>query len=450
MVPIESAVGPAAVEYPYAHNGFPPQQRQFSAFTPPSAAGPHSHEPPERVHSSAQIPLAMGKAGGPRKRAVVVGCCYPRNVDIRLNGCANDAQVFALSLVHLLQFAPHNVVLLTDVYPNSCYRSKPRHRPHEMELAPDLQDDPLRLPTRQNILLGLNWLRSNAAAGDALVFFFAGHGIQIDNMSGWEGEGYDEGILPCDFNETDCGVPNILTASIIKQVLVGGSAQAQLSIFLDCNGGQTMLDPAGTGSWRYIRGIKQKGVWPFLTDPTSKVNRAKYDSSVWMSERMRMRHARPRFVPGIDVDNTANLADPALQGASAHPIRCRAFLLAAAPWGQCAVEALFSSIAIRPLGKKKPVTAPGASVIHGVFTRCVVLCLHQLMVAKGGATYRELVQRVADLIRSLKLFEGLPNLDQAPEATFHTGGGCALEDLICRPVVQRAETPPPLRRSQGA
>eukprot|EP01069_Polyplicarium_translucidae_P003340 Polyplicarium_translucidae@DN2280_c0_g1_i3.p1 len=179
MVPIESAVGPAAVEYPYAHNGFPPQQRQFSAFTPPSAAGPHSHEPPERVHSSAQIPLAMGKAGGPRKRAVVVGCCYPRNVDIRLNGCANDAQVFALSLVHLLQFAPHNVVLLTDVYPNSCYRSKPRHRPHEMELAPDLQDDPLRLPTRQNILLGLNWLRSNAAAGDALVFFFAGHGIQV-------------------------------------------------------------------------------------------------------------------------------------------------------------------------------------------------------------------------------------------------------------------------------
>lgn len=40
---------------------------------------------------------------------------------------------------------------------------------------------------------------------------------------------------------------------------------------LDCTGGQTMLDPAGTGGWSFIKGVKQKGVWPFITDATDKV-----------------------------------------------------------------------------------------------------------------------------------------------------------------------------------
>lgn len=32
-----------------------------------------------------------------------------------------------------------------------------------------------------------------------------------------------------------------------------------------------MLDPAGTGGWSFIKGVKQKGVWPFVTDATDKV-----------------------------------------------------------------------------------------------------------------------------------------------------------------------------------
>lgn len=66
-----------------------------------------------------------------------------------------------------------------------------------------------------SLLRALNWLRTDTLPGDVLFFFFAGHGCQIDNMSGWEGEGYDEAILPMDFAGEEC---NALTAVMIKNV----------------------------------------------------------------------------------------------------------------------------------------------------------------------------------------------------------------------------------------
>lgn len=47
--------------------------------------------------------------------------------------------------------------------------------------------------------------------------------------------------------------------------------RVQLSIFLDTTGGQTMMDVAGTGSWSFIPGVLQKGLWPFVTDATDKM-----------------------------------------------------------------------------------------------------------------------------------------------------------------------------------
>lgn len=127
------------------------------------------------------------------------------------------------------------------------------------------------------------------------MFYFAGHGLQVDNMSGYEGEGYDECILPIDCSHSDgevnamaaVGIRNVskhlpanpTSNSFDLQILMSVEEDVQISIFLDCTGGQTMLDPAGTGKWKYIRGVKQKGVWPFFTDPTDKMERE--SGTIW-------------------------------------------------------------------------------------------------------------------------------------------------------------------------
>lgn len=47
--------------------------------------------------------------------------------------------------------------------------------------------------------------------------------------------------------------------------------EVQVSVFLDCTGGQTMMDVNGTGGWSVVPGILQKGFWPFVTDATDKM-----------------------------------------------------------------------------------------------------------------------------------------------------------------------------------
>eukprot|EP00918_Siedleckia_nematoides_P070025 GHVU01152621.1.p1 GENE.GHVU01152621.1~~GHVU01152621.1.p1 ORF type:complete len:129 (-),score=12.23 GHVU01152621.1:83-469(-) len=70
----------------------------------------------------------------------------------------------------------------------------------------------------------LAWLTKETIPGDVLVFYFAGHGVQVDNMSGWEGEGYDEALVPLDLNavvESDgWGVPNPITAMQIREARI--------------------------------------------------------------------------------------------------------------------------------------------------------------------------------------------------------------------------------------
>lgn len=123
----------------------------------------------------------------------------------------------------------------------------------------------------------------------------------------------------------------------------------QVSIFLDCTGGQTMLDPAGTGSsWTYIKGIKQKGIWPILTDPTDKMESkyvychslpflgARYNPNVWSSENMKKKDVRPRFHPGCEVSKATECYEPFTNGVTA--TKAHAFLIAAAREILCFIQ----------------------------------------------------------------------------------------------------------------
>jgi hypothetical protein len=54
------------------------------------------------------------------------------------------------------------------------------------------------MPTRANILRGVDWLVKGVQAGDVLFFHFAGHGTQQPDTDGNEADGLDEALVPCD------------------------------------------------------------------------------------------------------------------------------------------------------------------------------------------------------------------------------------------------------------
>lgn len=68
-----------------------------------------------------------------------------------------------------------------------------------MVILTDEQRDPKLIPTRSNIIAAMYWLVSKAAPNDSFFLHFSGHGGQKRDTDGDEDDGYDETIMPVDF-----------------------------------------------------------------------------------------------------------------------------------------------------------------------------------------------------------------------------------------------------------
>lgn len=111
------------------------------------------------------------------KKALVIGCNY-LGTESQLGGCINDANRIKDFLLSKQGFTGDNVVVLTDD-----------------------QEDPLKKPTKNNIISSFNNLVLNAKKGDYLFFSYSGHGSYVLDRSGDEDDYYDETIVPLDFDK---------------------------------------------------------------------------------------------------------------------------------------------------------------------------------------------------------------------------------------------------------
>jgi hypothetical protein len=112
-------------------------------------------------------------------RAVVVGVSDYLTLDADLKGPSNDARLMAETLI-ARGVTPTRITVLT---------SDPAGLPAGTATGQ---------PTRAAILSALDAAAAASSKGDTVVFTFSGHGAQAPDLSGDEGGGYDELLLPAD------------------------------------------------------------------------------------------------------------------------------------------------------------------------------------------------------------------------------------------------------------
>ena len=127
------------------------------------------------------------------RNALLVGINY-LNTNYQLNGCINDANFMNDKL---LELGFNNIKILTD--------------------------DTIEKPTKNNIINNLSTLLSNANIGDVIIFHYSGHGSYVLDKNNEEITGYDQVIVPLDFNViTDDELKNIVEQNLKKGVVLIG------------------------------------------------------------------------------------------------------------------------------------------------------------------------------------------------------------------------------------
>ena len=120
-----------------------------------------------------------------RKKALLIGINYT-GTRCALQGCVND--VYEMRK-HLLSNGfsedTESMILMTDDQRYGTFANN------------------VKLPTRANIIKGMQWLLQGAVEGDILFFQFSGHGGQQIDELGIEDDGLNETILPVD--HSTCG-----------------------------------------------------------------------------------------------------------------------------------------------------------------------------------------------------------------------------------------------------
>jgi hypothetical protein len=114
---------------------------------------------------------------------------------------------------------------------------------YDLRDARFLVDDPkfpgsFGQPTRKNIEESLQWLVQGAKAGDNLFLHFSGHGSQLPDDNGDEADGFDEAIVPLDYNQNGM----VRDDWVFKNVCALVPAGCRLTAVTDCCHSGSILD----------------------------------------------------------------------------------------------------------------------------------------------------------------------------------------------------------------
>ncbi|KAI1291636.1 Ca(2+)-dependent cysteine protease [Mortierella claussenii] len=159
------------------------------------------------------IPFQLSNCQG-RKRALFIGINYFRQRN-ELRGCINDVKNIKAFLIRQFGFREEDCVTLTDD-----------------------QRDPTRIPTKANMIAGMQWLVRDARPNDSFFFHFSGHGGQTADLDGDEDDGYDETIYPVDHERSGTIVDDTMHDIMVRPLPPG----CRLTAIMDCCHSGSALD----------------------------------------------------------------------------------------------------------------------------------------------------------------------------------------------------------------
>eukprot|EP00760_Papus_ankaliazontas_P013310 PhM_4_TR15688/c3_g1_i1/m.323 len=180
----------------------------------------HRKQPVRPGHVTAQLPPPPPPRapGAPNIcKALFVGINYYHQRH-KLDGCVNDVSMM-LKFIQKMGYPLNNVncVILVDD-----------------PSFPGRNGD----PTRANITAAFDWLCQGLVAGDTLFFHYSGHGSQEPDEDGDESDGYDETLVPVDYERSGQINDDEIFARVVQPLPSG----VRMTALMDCCHSGTLLD----------------------------------------------------------------------------------------------------------------------------------------------------------------------------------------------------------------
>jgi len=148
------------------------------------------------------------------KKALLIGINYYDNSGITLNGCINDIISINHMLIDAYDYTMDNITMLRD----------------------DVED-PVYRPTKENIVRSLKTIIDESVNLEEIWIHYSGHGSRIFGQSRNRDDGYDEVLVPIDY-ETNGFILDDELFDMIKNI----KPKAKAIIVMDCCHSATMVD----------------------------------------------------------------------------------------------------------------------------------------------------------------------------------------------------------------
>jgi len=164
------------------------------------------------IDMNTDFDLVPPSATGTR-RAVMIGINYVGDNPGELSGCHNDVINMKKYIMDVHGFEEENIKILMD-------------------------DGENIEPTGENIIEAYRTIVAESEAGDAIFLHYSGHGTKMRDDDGDEDDGYDEALVPRDYQTNGCIRDDDLYDILIKDLPDG----VTMFSLMDCCHSGTILD----------------------------------------------------------------------------------------------------------------------------------------------------------------------------------------------------------------